>query len=291
MITVYVESLAVVGPGLVDWNQAAAVLRDLSTYVPTKVVLDGAAAMTANERRRTTPLIRLALQVVEQLSTHSSFDLSSALSVFATSWGDPQVMDNVMCALTLPGLPVSPVQFHNIVHNTAAGYWSIGSGARGLSTSLTAANTTVAAGLIEAFVCLSDSDAPLLLVCYDHPLPASWDKFHHIETPFAAAMALTTTPTERCRCAMSLELIPQQPETRMAQPGLEALRLGNPAARALPLLQAIATGASGRVILPSNIGVSCLAVDIFPMREQEQHDDPESRERVLAAIATPAGAA
>ena len=149
MMEAFVESLALLGPGLINWNESAAVLRDPQTYRPTKVVLDDVGATTANERRRTTPLIRLALRVLEQLSARSSFDLAAARSVFATSWGDYQVIDSVLFSLTLPGVPVSPVHFHNVVHNTPAGYWSIGAGARGLSTSLSAAETTVAAGLME----------------------------------------------------------------------------------------------------------------------------------------------
>jgi hypothetical protein len=283
MITAFVESVAVIGPGLADWNSAAAVLRDPATYVPTEVAVDEAVVMTANERRRTTPVIRLALHVLQQLSSQSSLDLSAATSVLATSWGDPQIVYNVLCALAAPGLPVSPVHFHNIVHNTPGGYWSIVAGARGPSTSLTAANATVAAGLVEAFVCLGDADAPLLLVGYDRPLPAGWDRFHHIEAPFAFAMALTAKRTKRCRCAMRLAIVPEQPETRMAHPALEGVRLGNPAARALPILHAIATGAPGRVILPASIEQSSLAIEIVALHEHAL-DDVDSHERVLEAI-------
>jgi hypothetical protein len=291
MITAFVESLAVVGPGLTGWNKAASALRAPVTYLPSAVSLDNTGTMSANEHRRTTPLIRLALQVLGQLSTESSLDLSAATAIFATSWGDARVVDTVLCALTVPGSPVSPVHFHNIVHNTPAGYWSIGSGARGPSTSLTAADATVAAGLVEAFVCLGDTDAPVLLVFYDHPLPESWDQFHHIEAPFAAAVTLTAAPTERCRCALRLEIIPEQPETRMAHPGLERLRIGNPVARALPLLEAIATGVPGRVFLPSNIGRSSLAIDVSPVAERRQHGDAAPEERALAAIEMTSSAA
>lgn len=286
MMTAFVELVAMVGPGLAGWREGAAILSDPETYVPAEVVLDNTGAMTANERRRTTPVIRLALQVLEQLSTQSSLAPSAATSVFATSWGDYQVIANVLSALTMPGVPVSPVHFHNIVHNTPAGYWSIGSGARGLSTSLSAADATLAAGLMEAFVCLSDADAPVLFVGYDHPLPPILDQFHAIEAPFAVAMMLSARRTKACRCALHLEIVPEQPLTRMAHADLERLRTGNPAARALPLLQAIALRARHRVILPSTIRGSCLAVDIVPVHDQERDNDTETSDEVSSATAT-----
>ena len=285
MKTAYVEAVAVIGPGLDDWHRAASVLRDPAAYMPGPVSLDNAGGMTANERRRTTPVIRLVLQVLEQLSAQSSLDLSSAMAIFATSWGDMKVVDTMLCTLPMPGSPVSPVHFHYSAHNTPAGYWSIGTGARGLSTSLTAADATVAAGLLESFVCLGDDDAPLLLVCYDHSLPAAWDQFYHIEGPFAAAMTLTSRRTEQSRCAMTLRLLPEQPETRMAHPALERLRLGNPAARTLPILQAMGMHAPCRVVLPSTIGRSSLAIDIEPLCQPVHEDGSDPSERIAAAIA------
>jgi hypothetical protein len=264
MITAFVDSVAVIGPGMADWQEAAAVLRNPGAWVPSDVACDNVAGITAAEQRRTTPLIRLALQVAAQLSAESQLDLSTAATVFATSWGDSQVVENVLATLPVPGSPVSPLHFHNIVHNTPAGYWSVGAGARGVSTSLTAADCTVAAGLLEAFVCLANADVPVLFVCFDRPLPASWDRFHHIEAPFAAAMTFTAKRTDRCRHAMRLEIIPQSAESQMAEARLEGLRVANPAARVLPLLAAVAAG-SGRAVLPSSIGGSCVAIDVEPL--------------------------
>ncbi|MBR0701961.1 beta-ketoacyl synthase chain length factor [Bradyrhizobium diazoefficiens] len=264
MITAFIDSVAVSGPGMAHWQEAAAVLRNPSGWVTTGVVRDNVAGITAAEQRRTTPLIRLALQVAAQLSAASTLDLAKATAVFATSWGDSQVVENVLATLPVPGSPVSPLHFHNIVHNTPAGYWSVGAGARGVSTSLTDADCTVAAGLLEAFVCLANADRPVLFVCFDRPLPASWDQFHHIEAPFAAAMTLTAKPTDRCRHALRLATVPHSAESRMAEPQLESLRTANPAARVLPLLGAVAAG-SGRAVLASSIGGSSIAVDVWPV--------------------------
>jgi 3-oxoacyl-(acyl-carrier-protein) synthase len=170
----FVESIAVIGPGLADWHEGQGVLREPSTYRVGPLSSDGAIALRGrHKRRRTTPVIRLALQVVDQLTRSSSLDLSKATSVFASAVGDLQGLDGVCTALAAPDASVSPLQFHNVIHNIPAGTWSRAAGATAPSTSLSAGDATFAAGLIEAIACLGQGgDGPVLLVCYDHPGPA-----------------------------------------------------------------------------------------------------------------------
>jgi hypothetical protein len=54
-------------------------------------------------------------------------------------------------------------------------------------------------------------------------------------------------------------------ETRLADPILEAVRLGNPAARCLPLLAALAKGTDAEIVLECAIGAS-LRVRVLPCR-------------------------
>ena len=77
---------------------------------------------------------------------------------------------------------------------------------------------------------------------------------------FAAALVLTPAPTDRT-CARTHDIAAQSAmaEAPMADAGLEALRIGNPAARALPLLAAIAAGRSATIWLEAAAGT---AVDI-----------------------------
>jgi hypothetical protein len=76
------------------------------------------------------------------------------------------------------------------------------------------------------------------------------------------ALVLTRQPAGHSiaalRCAATADA-----ETTLAQNSLEPLRLGNPAARALPLLQLLARGSAGRVVLPMN-GDTRLAVEVHP---------------------------
>jgi hypothetical protein len=266
MKSMFVEAAAVLGPGLPDWEEGAAVLRNPAAYVAQDIPPEGSSSLSPNERRRTTPLIRLALRVVDQLARSSSLDLSKAVSVFASSDGDLQVIDGVCWALSLPGQPVSPMQFHNIVHNAPAGYWSLGARARAPSTSLTGRYATVSSGLLEAFTLLATGSSPVLFACCDHPGPYRVDKYRPRLAPFAIALALTPEPTRNYLCALRPSIVGETLETKMSVDELEALRRGNPTARALPLLRAIAMGTESRVVL-SYVGQSSLAVDVIPARQ------------------------
>jgi hypothetical protein len=75
-------------------------------------------------------------------------------------------------------------------------------------------------------------------------------------------MALTPAATASSpRCALTTAVVTAAPDTTMRHPDLEMLRLGNAAARALPLLAAIAAGNGGRVLLPY-VGQSSLAIEV-----------------------------
>lgn len=265
MTSAYIDAIEVLGPGLGSWDALRATFDAPDDYVPDAEIPSGPLHMLGpNERRRTTPAIRLALQVAQQLAEHASVDLARAASVFASSAGDLQVTDNVCCTLPLPGAPVSPTQFHNIVHNAAAGYWSIGAGAHASSTSLSAGDATFAAGLLEALALLHASDDPVLYVCYEQPAPPRLDRYLPICAPFAVAMILGARPFGAHSLALRATFVAETDETRMAHPSLETLRRGNAAARALPMLERVARGSTESALFHHGGGHACLAVNAIP---------------------------
>ncbi|HEV7913120.1 MAG TPA: beta-ketoacyl synthase chain length factor [Albitalea sp.] len=267
MKTIFVEAVEMLGPGWSNWEEGAALLRDPGACVSTAALPAGDPAMLGpNERRRSTETIRLALRVVELLARRSSVDLSETTSVFASSAGDLQMTERVCLALSLPGAPVSPTHFHNVVHNATAGYWSIAARARAASTSLSAGDESFVAGLFEAWSMVDTDRAPVLLVAYEHPAPAVIDRHWPVCAPFATAMLLSPEPLGRNCHAMRMQLVPLCDDTRMAGPGWERLRTGNAAARALPLLERLATGSSESVCLrtAANGSRSSVALDVRP---------------------------
>jgi hypothetical protein len=167
-------------------------------------------------------------------------------SVFSSSHGDMRVSDNICRALATEERLVSPTQFHNSVHNAPAGYWSIAAGSRHPSTSLAVADSSFSAGLLEATLQSRSSGRPVLLAVYDHPAPAPLDAAAPVTAPFGVALVLQAEGQ-----AASLRLsIGMGKETVLTQPDLEGLRLGNPAARALPLLAALAAKRPTTIFLP-----------------------------------------
>jgi len=69
---------------------------------------------------------------------------------------------------------ISPTRFHNSVHNAAAGYWSIATGAMTSSSVLCAFDACFGAGLLEALTqVVVDDTRSVLLACdtaYPEPL-------------------------------------------------------------------------------------------------------------------------
>ena len=199
--------------------------------------------------------VRLALAAGQEAFTSAGMDAAATPTVFSSSGGD---CDNVhqMCeALALPGREVSPTRFHNSVHNAAAGYWSIATGCREASASLCAYDGSFAAGLLEAAVQAISAQRSVALIAYDHPYPQPLAALREISAPFGVALVLAPQPGDRALAALDIEYVPEPgPSVAMADPGLEALRTGVPAARSLPLLASLARPANGAVILEYGSG-------------------------------------
>jgi hypothetical protein len=246
---VHLDAVGLAGPGMASWLDSVEVLADETRYRHGENPLCTAALLPANERRRVSAMVRLALKVAEEAMAQSSLDIQGVCSVFATCDGDTEIIDRICTALTQPGRPVSPTQFHNSVHNAAAGYWAIAARSPMPSTTVSAYGASFAAGLMEACAQLQVEARPVLLVAYDQSPPEPIAAFAGAYPPFAVAMVLSPDATARST-RLSVQTVTRQPLASMGCDALEQLRSGNPAARALPLLRALAIGAPGRVVLP-----------------------------------------
>ena len=119
-----IHGVSVWGPGLAGWVTSEPVLAGVQDYVGSDVDPPPSSLLSATERRRTGVAARLALIVAQHASEMAGIAPGAIPSVFATSNGDGAVVHSILEALAADQ-PVSPTQFHNSVHNTAAGYWSI----------------------------------------------------------------------------------------------------------------------------------------------------------------------
>lgn len=259
MITVHIAGIGLCGPGMADWMAGRAVLRGETPYDDTPPK-PAAAILPPAERRRCGPATRIALQVAHEAITQADFPPAQAAVVFASSDADGENLHHILESLAQPGHEVSPTRFHNSVHNAAAGYWNIATGARTPANSLAAFDASFAAGLLEAAVQVAAENIPVLLVAFDLPFPAPLDAVRTITAPFAAALLLTPQATATPLACLRISLDTEQADSAMERAEIEALRVGNPAARALPLLQAIASEQGQRLSL--NYGANSLIIEV-----------------------------
>jgi hypothetical protein len=248
---VFVHAVGLAAPGIGSWADGRQVLAADADYLGGEWPnFEPGGLLPANERRRITPTIRLALQAAADAASRLDGDVARMATVFATSTGDTDLVDRICRALSLPERPVSPTQFHNSVHNAPSGYWAIACGSRMPSATVSAFDASFAAGLLEALAQALVDEAPILLVVYDPAAPRPLRKVAQSGLPFAAALVLSGAARGACDVVLRAQLVSGDTEDRMDDERLEALRTANPASRGLPLLRAIARGGCGRVVLP-----------------------------------------
>ncbi len=262
----HVAAVGLSGPGLEDWNHSAPVLCGKVAYRYQAYHFSGRSPLAGPERRRATAITRLALEAAVEAAgdDRSGWNLPT---VFASSGGEVDTCDVLFEALASQDRSLSPTQFHNSVHNAASGYWGIASGSHQPSVSVAGFDTTFVVGLLEAAALLDEGATEVLLIAYDGPPPFPIAPFRPLLAPFAVALRLNSDSAPGRAALSRLDLrfdsAPGAVPTPMSDGGLEALRCGNPAARALPLLAAIAGGRATGVVLESSGSVP-LRIDVTP---------------------------
>ncbi len=255
--------VAIWGPGLEGWAASRAMLAGEAPYEPRPSPPPPPLILPATERRRAGPVVRLALAVAHEAAAASGLDPAALRSVFGSSNGDGLVVGSILDGLARAGpheRVVSPTQFHNSVHNAAAGYWSIAMGSRQPATCLGAHDWTWAASLLKAMADVATDGQPVLLCCYDHPLPPPLHQLRPTGEAFGAGLVLA--PPQQGRPRLRIEYGTDAPDSEPAAGAFDALMRSSPAARALPLLTLLARMQAGEHLLPYMDG--CLTVGFTP---------------------------
>lgn len=239
---VEVLGVGVLAAGLDGWVVGREVLAGRRPFDPRTTPDPDAALLPANERRRSSDCVRWAVQVAQEAVAQSGLDSRDIATVFASSGGEMDVLDKLCRALATAERVVSPTLFHQSVHNTAAGYWGIATSCQQSSTALSCYDDSCAAGLLEAVTYAWAEVCPVLFVAYDLPAPAPLNEARPIASGFAAALVLTPSAAgARATLNVTLTGAPGRQVSAMPDGPVEQLRLDNPAARLLPVLQALAT--------------------------------------------------
>lgn len=258
----YIDGIGVLGPGLGDWPQAAAILSGKQPYRSAPTVLPVPAMLASAERRRTGRVVKLALAIATEASTSAGADPTSMPSVFSSSGSDGHICHEICQALAQSTREVSPTRFSNSVHNVAAGYWSIATGSMTESNVLCAFDASFVAGLLDAMTQITVDGQTVLLVAYDTEYPPPLHAKRPIPDALGVAMVLSPARTARSIARIEVGLTEEDADA-MSDPGLEALRRAIPAARSLPLLRLLADALHGRAIL-DYLDVSRAAVQVEP---------------------------
>jgi hypothetical protein len=248
MTACVIRAVGIAAPGLAGWESAAPVLAGAAPHVTAPEIPYVPALLPPNERRRATATVKLAFRAAEDAVAMAGADARQLASVFSSSDADMNVLHRICAALAQRPRMISPTDFHNSVHNAASGYWSIGVGSMAPTTTVCAYDASFTAGLIEAVALARDRAADVLLVVYDASAPPPLAAKRPLAITAAVAMIVgpATAPAVARRLALDLNGTAESP---CSSPALEALRGGNPALRALPLLELIAARRAGSVTL------------------------------------------
>jgi len=261
-----VESIGIVGPGLNGWNASREVFNGAQPHLSSAPPMPKLDLLPATERRRTSTTVKYALTAGADALAGTSRAARDIATVFAASSGDGEVLHEICATLASSERQVSPMKFHNSVHNAAAGYWSIATGAQIASSSVCAYDWSFAAGLLEAVAQVNTGCDAMLLIVADVAYPEPLRTARPINDSFACALLLSTySATSLCTLEVRFE-VGARAASVMENTSLEALRKDNPSARALPLLAAIARRDRVRLTF-DYLHDASVSVDVLPNGE------------------------
>lgn len=247
-LTAYIEGVGLLGPGLKDWPDGRAVICGQQPYQPCKTVLPLPALLPAAERRRSGAMVRLTLATGLEAIAAAGLDAASLPSVFSASGGDGENCHAICEMLASADRQISPTRFHNSVHNAAAGYWGIATGAMTPSSVLCAFDASFGAGLLEALTQVVVDHTRCVLLACDTAYPEPLCSVRPIPDAFGIAVVLAPQHSAQALAQITVGLTDADAD-RLDDAALENLRIAIPAARGLPLLRGIALRQVQHVVL------------------------------------------
>lgn len=249
-LLVHVEGIAFWFSRLPDWETARAVIRGERSAPEAVATRPAPTLLAPTERRRAPDTVAVALEVANRAVAASGREAAALPSVFASTHGDVAISD-YMCS-TLAGTPalISPIKFHNSVHNAAAGYWSIGTGSYAPYTAISAYRYTFGAGLLEAATQALSEERPVLYVAFDIEAKGPLGTMARSRGVLGAALVLNPSTSERSQARLSLSL--QSGDAAMPTPAASPavnLVAENAMAPCLPLFEALAQDEQRSIVL------------------------------------------
>jgi hypothetical protein len=247
-INLYLDGIGLLGPGLSGWAQSREVLARRAPYVAAPTLLPVVEKLPPAERRRVGVPVKLSMAIGLEAARHAEAELASLATVFSSTEADCDNTHAILEALASSDRTMSPTRFHNSVHNASSGYWSIATGSMQPSTSLNTYDATFAAGLLEAATQIQSNGKPCMLLAYDTAFPEPICGLRAIPDAMGIALVLGSQQTPRSIARLKLTL-DNTGVTTLLQGALEQMRQTIPAARSLPLLELLAQGRNGTLVV------------------------------------------
>jgi hypothetical protein len=188
-----IKHWAGLAPGLADaaaWQAWAA-----SPHRPEGALEAPLSAMPSMQRRRVERVGRLALQVAFDVDAQGEApDFAARPMVFASRHGDAPRSVGLLDALDR-GEALSPTQFGLSVHNAVAAQYGIARSSTAPYSAVAGGRFSAEAGMLEALAFLADGHDEVLLVVFDEPPPALFERDAD-EPPVMFAWALRIAAAE-----------------------------------------------------------------------------------------------
>lgn len=250
-LSAHIEGIGFWTRGLPSWGAAHAYANAHAHASDGTIVVDAPSRpspqlLPANERRRAPDTVAVALEVALAACQDAGRDPATLPSVFASTHGDLGITDYMCATLAADPRALSPTRFHNSVHNAAAGYWTIGTGAMAPASAISAREASFAQGLLDALAQLACGDAAVLLVAYDGQAAGPLARMAPSEGLLGGALVLSRQAAPG-RARLSVQLVARSGD-RDARGPLSTLAAANAMAPMLPLFDLLARG-QGRVQL------------------------------------------
>jgi hypothetical protein len=129
---------------------------------------------------------------------------------------------------------------------------------------------------LESVAQVAADDRAAALIAYDLPYPEPLNSVRSIVAPFGSSLLIAPRATHSSIARLEVELVRgAAAASRMDDDALETLRVGNPAARSLPLLAALARKDPRDVVIDCTPGCA-LRLAVVPLTRQPVGGGPAS---------------
>lgn len=248
-LRVAIEGVSFWASRLPGWDIARAVIRGEQTPPDTPSGRPSPTLLAPTERRRAPDTVAVALEVAARACEAAGRKPSDLPSVFASTHGDVAISDYMCSTLASTPTLISPIKFHNSVHNAAAGYWSIGTGSLAPYTAISAYEYTFGAGLLEAATQAVCEQRPVLYVAFDIEAKGALATMARSRGLLGAALVLAPAGQSQQRgLILTTESVPESHATP-ARSAAAALVAENALAPCLPFFEVLASSSPRTVAL------------------------------------------